>query len=81
MRSVLYEYIQIVDEQSKAPYGPWSITEELYAKYKLLFEKGAEGGRIDRSIAMSMFQQSKQPQDTIDEVYGLIDRMLFLGFE
>lgn len=54
-----------------APYGVWSITEDVYAKYKLLFDKGAENGFADKSIAMVLFQQSKQPQDVIDEVYVL----------
>ena len=34
----------------------------------MLFDKGAENGLVDRGIAMTLFQQSKQPQDVIDEV-------------
>ena len=61
-----------VDGQKEAPYGSWSITEDVYAKYKLLFDKGAENGVVGRDIAMTLFQQSKQPQNVIDDVIRLI---------
>ena len=57
-----------IDGAAGAPGTTWSISEDVYANYKKLFNNGAKDGYTDREIAMSLFQKSKQSQETIDEV-------------